>query len=31
VFRVPPEARDHVTVEVGYRPGAPLALFTGAV
>jgi hypothetical protein len=31
VFRVPPDQRDRVTVEVGYRPGAPLAVFTGAV
>jgi len=30
VFRVPPEARDLVTVEVGYQAGAPLLVFTGA-
>jgi len=29
VFRVPPEERDLVTVEVGYEAGAPLLLFTG--
>ncbi len=29
VFRVPAEARDLVTVEVGYQAGAPLLLFTG--
>ena len=29
VFRVPPEARDLVTVEVGYEAGAPLLIFTG--
>jgi hypothetical protein len=29
VFRVPVEARDLVTVEVGYQAGAPLLLFTG--
>jgi hypothetical protein len=31
VFRVPPEQRGQVTLEVGYRPGAPLAIFSGAV
>lgn len=31
VFRVPVEARNAVTVSVGYQPGAPYAVFTGAV
>ncbi len=31
VFRVPPDQRGQVTLEVGYRPGAPLAIFSGAV
>jgi hypothetical protein len=31
VVRVPVDARDAVTVSVGYRPGAPFAVFTGAV
>jgi hypothetical protein len=31
VVRVPVDARDSVTVSVGYRPGAPFAVFTGAV
>jgi hypothetical protein len=31
VLRVPPAQRDQVLLEVGYRPGAPLVLFTGAV
>ncbi|RBY95119.1 hypothetical protein DQ237_15585 [Blastococcus sp. TF02-8] len=31
VFSVPAEARDMVTVEVGYQAGAPLVLFTGPV
>jgi len=31
VFSVPADARDSVTVEVGYTPGAPLLLFTGRV
>jgi hypothetical protein len=30
VFRVPADARDAVTVSVGYQPGAPYAVFTGA-
>ena len=30
VFRVPPDVRDLVTVEVGYQAGAPLLLFTGS-
>ncbi|MGY1718127.1 MULTISPECIES: hypothetical protein [unclassified Blastococcus] len=30
VFTVPADARDSVTVEVGYQAGAPLLLFTGA-
>jgi hypothetical protein len=29
VFRLPPGAQDPAVVEVGYRPGAPLALFVG--
>ncbi|MFW3170539.1 hypothetical protein [Geodermatophilus sp. CPCC 206100] len=29
VFSVPSDARDQVTVEVGYQAGAPLLLFTG--
>ncbi len=29
VFRVPVEARDGVAIEVGYRAGAPIAVFTG--
>jgi hypothetical protein len=29
VFSVPAEARDSVTLEVGYQAGAPLLLFTG--
>jgi hypothetical protein len=29
VFSVPADARDQVTVEVGYQAGAPLLLFTG--
>lgn len=31
VFRVPADARDAVTVSVGYQPGAPYAVFAGAV
>ncbi|MGY1738731.1 hypothetical protein [Geodermatophilus sp. SYSU D00684] len=31
VFSVPADARDSVTVEVGYQAGAPLLLLTGAV
>jgi hypothetical protein len=31
VFRVPSGARDSVTVEVGYKAGAPLLHFTGPV
>lgn len=31
VFSVPADARDAVTVEVGYQAGAPLLLFTGSV
>jgi hypothetical protein len=31
VFSVPSDARDSVTVEVGYRAGAPLLVFTGRV
>jgi hypothetical protein len=31
VFSVPADARDSVTVEVGYQAGAPLLLFTGRV
>ncbi|CCG01722.1 hypothetical protein [Blastococcus saxobsidens] len=31
VFRVPADAREDVTVEVRYRAGAPLALFSGPV
>lgn len=31
IFRVPPDQRSEVTIEVGYRPGAPRAMFTGAV
>jgi hypothetical protein len=31
VFSVPADARDSVTVEVGYEAGAPLLLFTGPV
>ena len=31
VFTVPKDARDSVTVEVGYQAGAPLLLFTGPV
>ncbi|MGY1805393.1 hypothetical protein ACI78T_19080 [Blastococcus sp. SYSU D00922] len=31
VFSVPADERDSVTIEVGYVPGAPLLLFTGAV
>lgn len=31
VFSVPSDARDAVSVEVGYVPGAPLLLFTGSV
>lgn len=31
VFSVPSDARDAVTVEVGYEAGAPLLLFTGPV
>jgi hypothetical protein len=31
VFSVPSDARDSVTVEVGYAAGAPLLMFTGAV
>lgn len=31
VLRVPPDQRGQVTLEIGYRPGAPLVLFTGAV
>jgi hypothetical protein len=31
VFTVPADARDSVTVEVGYQAGAPLLLFTGPV
>jgi hypothetical protein len=30
VFRVPADARDAVTVSVGYQPGAAYAVFTGA-
>ncbi|HEX2072705.1 MAG TPA: hypothetical protein VHF92_02875 [Geodermatophilus sp.] len=30
VFSVPADARDTVTVEVGYQAGAPLLLFTGS-
>ncbi|MGK5114686.1 MULTISPECIES: hypothetical protein [unclassified Geodermatophilus] len=30
VFSVPADARDRVTVEVGYQAGAPLLLFTGS-
>jgi hypothetical protein len=30
VFSVPAEAREAVTVSVGYQPGAPYAVFTGA-
>jgi hypothetical protein len=31
VFTVPTDQRDLVTVSVGYRPGAPLMVFTGSV
>jgi hypothetical protein len=31
VFSVPSNARDSVTVELGYIPGAPILLFTGKV
>ena len=31
VFSVPTDARDLVTIEVGYQAGAPLLLFTGPV
>jgi hypothetical protein len=31
VFSVPADARDAVTIEVGYQAGAPLLLFTGPV
>ena len=31
VFTVPADARDSVTIEVGYQAGAPLLLFTGPV
>lgn len=31
VFSVPEDSRDHVTVEVGYQPGAPLMIFSGPV
>jgi hypothetical protein len=31
VFSVPTDARDSVTIEVGYQAGAPLLLFTGPV
>jgi hypothetical protein len=31
VFSVPSDARDSVTVEVGYQAGAPLLYFTGPV
>jgi hypothetical protein len=31
VFRVPADQRSEVTFEVGYRPGASLAIFSGAV
>jgi hypothetical protein len=31
VFRIPTDARSSVTVSVGYQPGAPYAVFTGAV
>jgi hypothetical protein len=31
VFSVPTDGRDRVTVEVGYRAGAPRMLFTGSV
>jgi hypothetical protein len=31
VFQVPTDARDSVTIEVGYRAGASLMLFTGPV
>lgn len=31
VFSVPADARDSVTIEVGYQAGAPLLLFTGPV
>jgi hypothetical protein len=31
VFSVPEDSRDVVTVEVGYQPGAPLMIFSGAV
>lgn len=30
VFRVPTDARNAVSVSVGYQPGAPYAVFTGA-
>jgi hypothetical protein len=29
VFTVPRDGRDTVSVTVGYRPGAPLVVFTG--
>src|SRR3712207_1179832 len=31
VFTVPADARDQVTIEVGYEAGAPLLQFTGPV
>jgi hypothetical protein len=31
VVSVPADARESVTIEVGYQPGAPLLLFTGPV
>lgn len=31
VFRVPPDARDDITVSVGHQPGAAYVVFTGAV
>jgi len=31
VFSVPDDARDSVTIDVGYQAGAPLLLFTGPV
>lgn len=31
VFAVPPDGQDAVTVTVGHQPGAPFAIFTGAV
>jgi hypothetical protein len=31
VFRVPADVRDAVSVSVGYQPGAPFAVFSGAV